>query len=346
MMIEVPVDCNPDIEMPMLAPEADPLRCNVALPLRAIFYPLGFAVEITTNAQEVLDAALESWGHLHPRDTRPALQFRIIISEENSAENYLDCPPAPVVRVQRHMLTIVADKNNQAICDLKAGFASAWLSRTALQYRSYLRYHFIEAAVLVLLSTSHVTAIHAACVSWRGHGMLLCGDSGAGKSSLAYACARAGWTYTSDDASYLLTNVNPPRVIGNSHQIRFRPSAKDLFPELHGHDVTPRAEGKPSIEIPTSTWPGILTADQAQIHHIVFLNRQPSATATFVPLSKTIAAQRFYKALYPVQDIRDIQMLALQPLLATPIYEFRYRDLHDAIDRLERLACVSGMGLT
>lgn len=341
MMIEIPVDCNPDMEMPMLAPEADPLRCNVALPLRAIFYPLGFAVEIITNAQEVLDAAHESWGHLHPGNTRPALQLRIIISEESS----IDCPPAPVVRAQRHMLTMVADKDNQAICDLKASFATAWLSRAALQYRSYLRYHFIEAAVLVLLSTSYVTAIHAACVSWRGQGILLCGDSGAGKSTLAYACARAGWTYTSDDASYVLSETDLPCVIGNSHQIRFRPSAKDLFPELHSYEITPRAEGKPSIEIPISTWPGVLTADQASVHSIVFLNRQPSATAILVPLSKVLAAQRFYEALYPVQEIREMQISALEPLLATPTFELRYRDLHEAIDRLEQLACDRGMGL-
>lgn len=341
MRIEVPRGCNPDIEISTLAPEADPLQCNVVLPLRAIFYPLGFAVEIITNAQEVLDAAHESWGHLHPRNTRPALQFRISVSEGSS----MDCPPAPVARAQLQLLTLVADRDNQAICDLKAGFASAWLSRTTLQYRSYLRYHFIEAVVLVFLSTSHVTAIHAACVSWRGQGVLLCGDSGAGKSSLAYACACAGWTYTSDDASYLLSDTNPPRVIGNSYQIRFRPSAKDIFPELHGYEITPRAEGKPSIEVPTSTWPGILAVDEAQVYHIVFLNRQPSATASLVPLSKAIAAQRFYEALYPVQEIREKQVSALQSLLATPIYELRYRDLHHAIGRLERLASGCGRGL-
>jgi hypothetical protein len=41
----------------------DPLLCNVELPLRAVFYPLGFAFEIVTNSQAVLDAAGESWRH-------------------------------------------------------------------------------------------------------------------------------------------------------------------------------------------------------------------------------------------------------------------------------------------
>jgi hypothetical protein len=339
-MIETVIERNLAPQTSTLAPQSDALLGNVPLPFRAIFYPYGFAAEIITNAQEVLDAASESWGHFHQRYTRPALQLHVVISEDSS----LDCPPHPTVRAQRYILSIVADAHNQAVCDLKGGFASAWLSQSILNYRSYLRYHFVEAAVLALLSTSYVTAIHAACVSLHGQGMLLCGDSGAGKSSLAYACARAGWTYTSDDASYLLENANPPRVIGNSHQVRFRPSAKELFPELHGRDLTPRAEGKPSIEVPTSEFPNIITADETQVQSIIYLNRQPSAIAELVPLPKEIAMERFYQSLYPVEEIRERKLSALQPLLDLEIYELRYRDLHHAIDRLEQLARSKNIG--
>lgn len=340
-MIELSVDHSPDIYPTAPVPEDDPLRCKVALPLRATFYPLGFAVEVITNSHAVLDSADESWGHLRQRHWKPLLQLRITVAEEGFA----DCPPAPVVRAHRHLLCIVADAHNQAICDLSTGFACAWLSRSAVQYRSYLRYHFMEAAALVLISTSYATAIHAACVSRHGKGMLLCGDSGAGKSSLAYACARAGWTYTSDDSSYLLCDGNPPNVIGNSHQVRFRPSANDLFPELHGRGITPRAEGKPSIEVPTSDLPGIVTADEAKVHYIIFLNRQPGAVAELVPVSKALALQRFQQALYPVEEIRERQAADLQRLFVAEIYELRYRDLHHAVDRLDRLARNAGVAL-
>jgi hypothetical protein len=316
------------------ASDSDPLMSKLALPLCAVFYPLGFAVEITTNAQEVLNAARESWGHLHQRHTNPMLKLRIGITDGGSA----DCPLAPVVRAQNHLLSIVADSHNHAVCDLKAGFAFAWLSHATLQHRSYLRYHFIESMALVLISTSYATALHAACVSRHGRGVLLCGDSGAGKSSLAYACARAGWTYTSDDASYLLCDSDQPRVIGNSHQVRFRPSARDLFPELVGRSLTPRAEGKPSIEVPTSELPGLTTADEASIHYIIFLNRQPTAVAELQPLPKAAALRRFHKSLYPVEEIQQSQAATLQHLSTAETYELRYRDLSHAVDRLELLA--------
>lgn len=341
-MIESTIERNLEPQTNALAPQSEVLLGNVPLPFRTIFYPYGFAAEVITNAQEVLDAASESWGHFHERYTRPILQLHVVISEDSS----IDCPPHPTVRAQRYILSIVADAQNQAVCDLKGGFASAWLSQSILGYRSYLRYHFIEAAVLALLSTSYVTAIHAACVSLHGQGMLLCGDSGAGKSSLSYACARAGWTYTSDDASYLLEGNNAPRVIGNSHQVRFRPSAKELFPELYGRDLTPRAEGKPSIEVPTSEFSNIITVDETEVQSIIYLNRQPSEIAELVPLSKEIAMERFYQSLYPVEEIRKTKFSALQRLFNLEIYELRYQHLHHAIDRLEQLARRKSIGPT
>lgn len=314
--------------------ENDPLLCKIELPLRAVFYPLGFAVEIVTNAQEVLEAAAESWGHLHQCHATPVLQLRISLTEGGPAE----CPPTPVVRAQRHLLSIVADAHNQAICDLRAGFAFVWLSHSATQHRGYLRYHFIESTALILISTSYATAVHAACVSRHGHGMLLCGESGAGKSSLSYACARAGWIYTSDDASYLLRETEHPRVVGNSHQIRFRPSARELFPELYGRTLTPRAEGKPSIEVPTSELPGLITAEEATVDYLIFIKRQPSAVAELLPLSPMAALQYLYRDLYPVEEIRQLQVASLEHLPTTKAYELRYRDLDHAVDRLELLA--------
>ncbi len=147
----------------------DPLLCKVDLPLRAVFYPLGFAFEITTNSQAVLDAAGQSWAHTKQRDSGPVLRLRIGVTRGTSQ----NCPPAPVVRCQQNLLSMVADAHNQAICDLNAGFAFAWLTEDAVRHPSYTRYHFLEAVALILISTSYATPIHAACVSRYGSGMLV-----------------------------------------------------------------------------------------------------------------------------------------------------------------------------
>ena len=316
----------------------DPILCKVPLPLRAVFYPLGFAFEIITNSQAVLDAANESWGRSKQRDGGPLLRLRIGVTAGTS-RNF---PPAPVVRGQQHLISIVADGHNQAVCDLKTGFAFAWLTEDALWDRAYARYHFIEAVALLLISTFYATPVHAACVSRHGRGLLLCGESGAGKSTLAYACARSGWTFTSDDSTYLKHHASELRVVGNSHQLRFRPSARDLFPEIRDRGITPRAEGKPSIEVPTAELPGIVTADETLVHHIIFLKRVTTAHADLRSLPKEAAQQYFQQYLQLPGRIQERQAEALKKISAADVYELRYQDLQQAIDCLDSLAGDSG----
>jgi hypothetical protein len=316
----------------------DPLLCDVEMPLRAVFYPLGFAFEISTNRHVVLDAATESWGHTKQRDSSPPLHLRIGVTDRVAGY----CPSAPIVRGQQHLVSIVADAHNQAICDLDAGFAFGWLSPDALAHRDYARYHFLEAVALILIASSRATPIHAACVSRFGHGLLLCGPSGAGKSTLAYACARSGWTFTSDDSSYLKHGSDELRVVGNPHQVRFRPSARDLFPELGGRSITPRAQGKPSIEVPTGELPGIVTVEETRIHSIILLQRWPSGRAELRPVDADAAQEYFQQCLQLPGRVRSQQSEALQRLSGAAVYELRYQDLYQAVECLDFLAGRNG----
>lgn len=339
-MIELEQEYKSEIgDLPRLKadmPEGDPLLCKMPLPLRETFYPLGFAIEITTNAQEVIDAAEESWGASRQRFDDPPLKYRVGVVDVGTGQ----CPPALVVRAQRHLISYVADRYNHAFCDTREGFAYAWLSRGAISHRSYLRYHFLESAAYTLIGASRAIAIHAACVSRFGCGMLLCGDSGAGKSTLAYGCARAGWTYTSDDASFLLLRSTAPNIIGEARQIRFRPSAKGLFPELHGHTLTPRARGKPSMEVPLSDLPGIIQAEETRAHCAVFLNRQPETDAELRPYPPEKAMKYFKSSsdVFPPEAFDPSMTAALDSLASLETYELLYSDLSQAVARLDQLA--------
>ncbi len=234
----------------------------------------------------------------------------------------------------------LSDGDNQALLDLKTCTSFVWLTKAALNNRLYFRYNFLEKVVYLLLGASVVTDIHAACISKNGKGFLLCGNSGAGKSTLAYACARAGWTYTSDDTCYLINDLKSPRVIGHSHRIRFRPEAKALFPELESRDVTPRMEGKPSIEVQLSELSDlhIRTAREVNIHSIVYLKRYPSATGRLATLPAGIATSRICQELFSAGEIREKHEKILQMLSDIPTYQLHYCDLHDAMRKLDLLA--------
>jgi hypothetical protein len=326
-------DRESTVEPPKLRTPQEALLSDMELPLRRTFYPLGYAVEIITNEPAVLEAAHESFGHAHLSRRSATLQVRIGVSEGGNSE----CPPEPTRRQYNHLYSMVADADNQALLDLRTCSSFVWVKKTTIENRLYFRYNFLEKTVYLLLGSSVVTDLHAACVSKNGKGILLCGDSGAGKSTLSYACARAGWTYTSDDTSYLINDSEIPHVIGHAHRVRFRPTAKALFPELEGHELTPRMEGKPSIEAPISAFPGLNTANEARVHSIVYLNRCPSETSRLIPLPKGTATQRMRKELYSAGEIRIKHEKILEVFSDVPTYELQYRDLDHAIYQLDLL---------
>lgn len=311
----------------------DVLLCNMELPLREIFYPLGYPVEIITNDSAVLLAAKESFGHARLSRTRATLQIRIGVHEEGGPE----CPPEPTRREYNHLYSLVADVHNQALLDLRTGINFAWVTQAAATNRLYLRYNFLEKTVYLLLGASVVTDLHAACVSRNGKGILLFGGSGAGKSTLAYACARGGWIYTSDDTSYLINDSDIPRVIGHSHRARFRPSAKALFTELERFGMTPRLEGKPSIEVPVSELPVPNTATEATVDCIVYLNRYPSAAGKLIRLPSGTATQRACGELYSAGEVREKHERILEALSDIPTYELQYCDLDQGVHALDLL---------
>lgn len=311
----------------------DALLRDMELLFCEVFYPLGYAVEIATNETEVLRIAEECFHHARVLRSGPKLRVNIGVIEGGGAE----CPREPTRREYNHLYSLVADVENQALLDLNTCTSFAWVTQAAIRNRPYLRYNFLEKMVYLLLGSSVVTDLHAACVAKNGKGILICGESGAGKSTLAYGCARAGWTYTSDDTSYLINDSIEPRVIGHAHRVRFRPESKLLFPELAHHQVTPRLEGKPSIEVPVSELPVSNSASECEVHSIVYLNRNPSTPATLIRLPEGTATERMRQELYSAGEVRARHEKLLERFLTTPTYELHYWDMGDAIDALEAL---------
>jgi hypothetical protein len=309
----------------------DPLLYGFDLPLTGTYHPLGFTFQIATNSREVLLAAEESWRHFKKRFAEPPVHFRLGISESKSRK----CPPIPVVKGHRDIIASVADARNFVVSN--GDFAFGWLTKAAAAHRAYLRYCFLEATFYVLTVPTYLAPIHGACVSHRGSGVLLCGDSQAGKSSLAYACARCGWSFLCDDATYLVRERPGRIVIGNPYQIRFRESAMEFFPELRHQRLSDHLSGKLSIELVTSSLPQITLALETRVDFIVMLNRRPGP-ATLVRRSRESVRDWFASTLAgSPPEVRQLQRASLENLLTADIFELRYSDFSQAIAQLESM---------
>jgi hypothetical protein len=314
----------------------DPLGYDVPLSLKSRYYPMGCPVEISTNSPEIIAAADEIWGQFPvTRNEKPA-RLTITVEDQDASAPLQAAMP----RGRSHLVSIVHGTDNFVVCDLAGSFAFGCLTRDVARDREYLRYHFLEPAVYLMIDAAHLSPVHASCVALEGRAVLLCGDAGAGKTSLAYACARRGWTYLSDDATHLVRGRSDRAVVGRPFRIRFRESARLLFPELNRFMPARRPNGKLDIEVETSAL-NLQVALESTAACIVFLKRG-GAGAAIEPCGRMEAARRLQTlTCYGDERIRAAQSRTLMEFLELPVVELTYGDL-DAAEKALRTLVASG----
>jgi hypothetical protein len=321
------------VELETLSALDDVFLPEASLPLRATFFPLGFPLDLATNSDAVIRAARQSWSSFPAVYAEAPVTLSLAVTDHEDAP----IPPRPTFRSQLHLMSIVSDAHNQVICDFTRGCAAGWITTRVAETTEFLRFHFLESSVSTLLVAAHLAPMHCALVTRRGIGVALCGESSAGKSTLAYACARSGWSFVSDDGTFLLRNRADRYAVGNPYNIRFRQDAKLLFPELANLLVARRYNGALGIEARISDLP-VTTAHGCSIDHLVFLRRSPSGPARINRFDPSEALQWLEKAtLYGPSEVRESQRRAYGRLLDAGLWEMRYSDLSDAIQLLEQL---------
>jgi hypothetical protein len=308
----------------------DPLGVQTALPLTATFYPMGFRLDLATNSRDVVEAAEESWNvHRKEFDSAP-FSMRVVVSPQGElSQPGMHCKTG-------HLYSLVCDRDNFAHVDLNAQFASVHVSQQTASDHTWLRWFFIESLAYLMLNQRHLVMLHAAFVAREGDGTLLCGASTAGKSTLAYACARAGWTFLSDDCTAVLADSPDRFALGRPRQIRFRPDAPTLFPELDSFVARARPTGKISIEVPTVEL-GLRTADRAPVGAIAFVERGPGRPHVR-PICPGETIDRLFAEMPTYgEEVDGIHESAIRRVAAAPAFLLRYETLPQAIDLLSAL---------
>jgi hypothetical protein len=313
---------------------SDPLLYDTDLCHEFTLFPMGQAVEISTNSSAIEDAALALWSRYPPLFDSPAITLRVAVSEQEAAEPL----PAPVPRGQGHLVSIIRNAENFGIADLRQGFGYASFTRDVAANGSALSWDFLEPLVYLMVAARHFAQVHASCISLGGRAVLLCGDSGAGKTCLAYACALAGWRFISGDAVQIVRSSKGRDLIGRPHAIRFRESARWLFPELRSHQPRRSAHGKLDIEVDTTEL-AVSTALEARASHVVFLKRESGVgRPSFSTVSFEEAFARLEQVvLYGDETLRAAQRQSLAELLRCPALRLTYSDLNGAEQALRGL---------
>src|SRR5579863_3564217 len=102
----------------------------------AVFYPLGYPLEIATNSADVLKTARDEWGQFPQLFQAEPIRLRIDVEESGAP-----IPgQAPVFRAQSNVVTIECGEANVACCDLVKGEGSGRFTLDAARDGEWLRY--------------------------------------------------------------------------------------------------------------------------------------------------------------------------------------------------------------
>jgi hypothetical protein len=191
-------------------PAADPFGERRRPRHRAVHRVLGGRFEFLADEPALLGLAEEAFGGLRARgDGRRERRFRVVLQASGAdASGPGEVPP---MRYFAGAGTIggVIDAANLALVHCRRAEALVRVGPSLLASRYHARCELLEFAVYTLAArVLRQAPLHAACLGVGGRGLLLTGDSGAGKSTITLVGAAAGLAVLSEDS----TLVDPRRL--------------------------------------------------------------------------------------------------------------------------------------
>jgi hypothetical protein len=196
------------------------------------FGELGLAVRIL--GPEPLQRLLAMIAARAADPSQDAVLLDVIGGPAKSLEGLLPLPDMrgrTVLRANDDLYYLWLDEAGGYVTaiDRRAGRGLVWFTKPDRIVSWHIARPLMHAIKGASLRTPW-TPIHAASVARKGGAILIVGQSGAGKTSIAMTCASQGWDYLGDDA--VLVSADPPRVASLYSSARLREDTFQRYPEI------------------------------------------------------------------------------------------------------------------
>ena len=291
---------------------------------------LGLPLAVHTHSVVVANAVRTGWSAGTAESDQPGWTLEIVVVPGDPATE------RPAFEFLPSRLELRAGDTNFGWADLESRRAHLTVSAGTAAAIETFRWFYLDALVCTMLAQCEVTPLHAACVSREGHGVLLCGPSGVGKSTLSLASAAAGWDLVAEDATYAVNRGPAGLVRGRPGAVRLRPDALRFFPAIAGDRAGVHPNGKATVQVEVERL-GIRTADATHIRAVVML-RRTTGEAGIRQADPHEAAAGLLDAIPNFgSEARAVHERTIGKLVEGGAWELRYDAPADGVDLLARL---------
>ena len=212
------------------------------------------------------------------------------------------------------------------------------------QWTGTLPWPFYSTVTALLLAWRGALPFHGCAVSVGGQGILICGDSGAGKSSLTAALVAEGAKFISDDLSVVVPDQDGDawNLVSGRSGIRLFPAVGQWFFGDDTKCLPDDPRGK-IIAVPRN----VMDESSAPLRHIIFLGSPANpmtAIGRFIRLRKNLFRPNWLGKLpniatirVAVRDISASTHITAQPAIGqTDEYALRQRAI-SIIDKVRQI---------
>jgi hypothetical protein len=260
----------------------------------ARFRMAGRILEVETNFELALDF-LQS-GFPRPVAASGSADFLLRARVEGKSRTGTRWT-VPSMRGVNHLVYAGFDADNSLLIDLRRRLAISRFSAAFAADRDFWLRMIVPLVLGVAGASLGITALHCACVLKDSHGLILSGPSGAGKSTLAWALARHGFEFLSDEWTYFSSHEGKLRAWGLPAPLKLLPDAAVFFPELETMRVGTALNGERAYQFDPTDMPGVRRVESCEPRWLIFLERDRNSNLSLGEISPQEAMVRLEEGL-------------------------------------------------
>ncbi len=286
---------------------------------------------VATNS-ELLLRSLDRWKV--PKAGTRRFALRVLVDDRLKRTG-----TDPVYRGMDHVVYAAFGSDFFGFDLLRKEISAVVSSQTASDEKFWNR-TLVPIAIGVMGCFIGVVPLHSACLEWNGVGILIAGVSGSGKSTLSAAMADSGFSFLSDDWTYVSIRNGSLVTFGLRIPFKLLPQAARFFGGFPNHGVTRSMNGELAYEVDPAYF-GARRIIESVPRHLFLLERRSSGPSEFQKLTPDFVRDFFERSSEPFPGVlkhgRRFRSIILDQVARLHCWRFTYSGSpHDAAASIRR----------